>query len=171
MDISRIIVIGIVIGIVIVSSMIGLYYVTSQNDSYTFLKIIDYEIIQTQGYPLLLSVITSENIPEKKDDSVEGYGFGWFSKSDVLTGYTLNVHSGSDKWHNESITIQDKENFCFDNAEIIIGNAKIKQNKLSVIIEMNDIENFDRVISFVILKDKNCHLGFAGKVIDTKMIN
>jgi hypothetical protein len=33
----------------------------------------------------------------KKDDSVEGYGFGWFSKSDVLTGYTLNVHSGSDK--------------------------------------------------------------------------
>jgi hypothetical protein len=36
---------------------------------------------------------------------------------------------------------------------------------------MNDIENFDRVISFVILKDKNCDFGFAGKVIDTKMIN
>ena len=42
----------------------------------------------------------------------------------------------------------------------------IDQNKVNVIVEKYDSTNFDRIISYEIVKDSNCHLRFAGIIID-----
>ena len=123
-------------------------------------------IIANESSPLFLSVIVSENIPEKTGINNSGYGFVWLSEnSGKLYGYTINTHTDS-KWHTESIVINNIQQFCFDDAKLVKSNVTIDQNKINVIIEQYDSTDFDRIISFGILKDSNCHLGFAGKIID-----
>ena len=152
---------GIGIGIVI-----AIIYFAGFEDTQEFLKITNYEIIQNENSPLFLSVMVSEKIPEKLDTNYLGYGFGWFNESsEKLYGYTTNIHSES-KWHTESIVINDTRQFCFDDAELVISNVMINQNKINVIVEQYDSTDFDRIISYETIKDSNCHLGFAGKIID-----
>ena len=85
--------------------------------------------------------------------------------SEKLHGYTTNIHSDS-KWHTESIIINNAKQFCFDDAELVISNVMIDQNKIKVIVEQSDSTYFDKIISYEIIKDNNCHLGYAGKIID-----
>ena len=153
-----------VIGIIVIIAASGIIYFTDFKDTQKFLEITDYEIIQKENSPLFLSVTVSENIPPVFD--VNNYGFGWLGyDSEKLSGYTTNIHSDS-KWHTESITINDVKQFCFDDAKLVISNVIINENKINVIIEQSDTTNFDRVISYQIVKDDNCHLGFAGIIID-----
>ena len=46
----------------------------------------------------------------------------------------------------------------------------IDQNKVNVIVEQNNSTDFDRIISYEIIKDNSCHLGLAGKIIDELFI-
>jgi len=62
--------------------------------------------------------------------------------------------------------IDNARQFCFDDAELVISNVMIDQNKVNVIVEQYDSTDFDRIISYEIIKDNNCHVGFAGKIID-----
>ena len=82
-----------------------------------------------------------------------------------LNRHTTNIHSNS-KQHTESITIDNAKQFCFDDAKLVESNVIINQNKINVIVEQNDSTNFDKIISYEIIKDDNCHLGYAGKIID-----
>ena len=61
---------GIGIGIIIV-----IIYFAGFGDTGKFLEIIDYEIIANENSPLFLSVMVSENIPEKTGINNSGYGF------------------------------------------------------------------------------------------------
>ena len=63
----------------------------------------------------------------------------------------------------------DTESITIDNAELVISNVMIDQNKINVIIEQYDSTNFDKIISFEIVNN-NYHLGFAGKIIDEHKI-
>ncbi|MCE2507351.1 MAG: hypothetical protein J4F36_12970 [Nitrosopumilaceae archaeon] len=161
----------IIAGIAVTIAIIGIYFTVFQvNDEKIikdrFLEITDYKIIQDQSAPLFLSVIVSKEIPKTLDTNISGYGFAWFEEKDgTLQGYATNIHSES-KWHTESIKINDAKQFCFDNAELIISNVMIEQNQVKVIVEKSDSTEFDRVISYHIIEDNSCHLGFAGRVID-----
>ena len=139
---------------------------SEDTDSMKFLDIADYEIISNESSPLFLSVTVLQDIPERLEIGNEGYGFGWMLKEDQkLYGYISNIHTGSE-WHTEYISIDDAEKFCFDSADLIISKVMIDKNKINVIIEQNDLQDFDRIITYNITKDDNCHYGFAGKIID-----
>ena len=155
------------VGIAIVVVIGIIYFIGFENSEK--LEITDYEIIANDSNPLFLSVMISENISEIGINN-SGYGFAWLSESSgKLNGYTTNTHSDS-QWHTESITIDNAKQFCFDDAILIKSNVKVDQNKINVIIEQYDLTNFDRVISFNIIRDDNCHLGFAGKIVDELFI-
>ncbi len=146
--------------------VIGIFYFVGFENSGN-LEIIDYEIIVDENSPLFLSIMVSENISEINNS---GYGFAWLTEnSGKLNGYTTNTHSDS-AWHTESISIDDEKQFCFDDAKLIISNVKVEENKINVTLEQYDLTNFDRVISFENIRDDNCHLGFAGKIIDELFI-
>jgi hypothetical protein len=134
-------------------------------DTLKFLEITDWEIIQNEGEPLFLSVMVLENIPKTLERNYVGYGFGWFYEdSEKLYGYATNIHS--DKWHTESVTIDNTKQFCVDDAKSVISNVVINQNKIKVIIEQNNLTDFDRIISYEITKEDSCHLGFGVKIIE-----
>ena len=159
---------AIIVGIII-AIVISIIYFAVFEENQKFLEIIDYEIIEDKGSPLFLSVMISQNISEIGINN-SGHGFAWLSEnSGKLNGYTTNTHTDS-QWHTESITIDNVKQFCFDDARLIISNVTVDQNKINVIIEQYDSTNFDRVISFEIIRDDNCHLGFAGKIIDELFI-
>ena len=84
--------------------------------------------------------------------------------SEKLSEYISNIHSDS-KWHAESIVINDAKQFCFDDAKVA-SNVMINQNKINVVVNQYDSTDFDRVISYDIIKDDSCHLGCAGIIID-----
>ena len=42
----------------------------------------------------------------------------------------------------------------------------IDQNKINAVVEQYDSTDFDKIISYEIIKDDNCHLEFAGIIID-----
>ena len=155
--------IGISIVMIVIIYFVGFDIESNQK----ILEITDYEIIQNENSPLFLSVMVSENIPERLGTNYLGYGYGWLSEdSEKLYGYTTSIHSDS-KWHIELITIDNARQFCFDDAElVIISNVVINQNKINVIVEQNDSTIFDKIISYEIIKDNNCHFGYAGKIID-----
>jgi len=161
-----------IIPIVTVGIIAVIYFIWfegMESDDQGFLDIVDYNIIQIENSPIFLSVTVSDNIPNIQD--AQNYGYGWLSyDSEKLSGYITNTHADS-KWHSESITINDTRQFCFDNIQNVISNVTINKNKIKVVIEKNDSTNFDKVISYEIIEDSNCHLGFAGKIIDTKIIN
>ena len=161
---------AIIVGIaIIIAIIISIIYFAEFEENQKFLEITDYEIIENENSQLFLSVMVSENIPEITiNDS--GYGFAWLSEnSGKLNGYTTNTHTNS-QWHTESITIDNVQQFCFDDARLVKSNVTVDQNKINVIVEQYDSINFDRVISFEIIKDNNCHLGLAGKIIDELFI-
>ncbi len=153
----------------IVITVIAITYFLDLNsdmkDTLKFLEIADWEIIQNEDEPLFFLIMSSENIPQTLETKYVGYGFGWLQKdSEKLHGYTTNIHS--DKWHTESITIDDSKQFCLDNAEFVISNVMINQNKIKVIVEQSDLTYFDRIISYEIIKDDTCHLGLGGRIIE-----
>ncbi len=80
-----------------------------------------------------------------------------------LSGYISNIHSNS-KWHTESITIHCKTVLQFNDVKVA-SNVIINQNKINV-VNQYDSTDFDRVISYEIIKDDSCHLEFTGIVID-----
>ena len=140
-----------------------------QTDTIRFLDIIDHNIIQNENGLLFLSAMALEKIPEISETNYQGFGFGWLNKDgEKLSGYISNIHLDSIApiWHTELITINDTRQFCFDDAEFVISNVMIQENNIKVIVEQNDMRYFDRVISYEIIKDSNCHLGYAGKIID-----
>jgi hypothetical protein len=168
---TSVIIITIVITLIfaLVIAVIAITYFLDLNsdmkDTLKFLEITDWEIIQNEDEPLFFLVISSENIPQTLKTKYVGYGFGWLYKdSEKLYGYTTIIHF--DKWHTESITIDDSKQFCIDNAEFVISNVIINQNKIKVIVEQSDLTDFDRIISYEIIKDDTCHLGFGGKIIE-----
>ena len=144
-------------------------FADSNENAQKFLDITDYNIIQNQNSPLFLSVMVSEKIPEILETDYQGYGFALLnSDGEKLDGYFSNIHLDSiaPTWHTESIIIDDAKQFCFDDAEFVISNVMIQENNIKVIVEQNDMRYFDRIISYEIIKDSNCHLGYAGKIID-----
>ena len=152
--------------IIPIVAAIAYFAISEDTDSDGFLDIADYEIISNDSSPLFLSATVLQNIPERLELGNEGYGFGWMIKEDQkLYGYISNIHTGSE-WHTEYISIDDSEKFCFDSADLIISKVMIEKNKINVVIEQNDIPSFDRVITYSITKDDNCHYGFAGEIID-----
>ena len=156
------IVIGIVIAIIYFAGFLEI-------ENAQFLDIIDYNIIQNENGLLFLSVMVSEKIPELLETDYQGFGFGWLNKDgEKLNGYISNIHLDSiaPAWHTELITIDDAKQFCFDDAKFVISKVSIQENNIKVIVEQNDMEYFDRIISYEIIKDNNCHLGYAGKIID-----
>lgn len=144
-------------------------FADSNENAQKFLDIIDYNIIQNENGLLVLSSTVLEKIPEITKTDYQGFGFGWLNKDgEKLNGYISNIHLDSiaPAWHTEKITIDDAKQFCFDDAEFVISNVMIQENNIKVIVEQNDIKDFDRIISYEIIKDSNCHLGYAGKIID-----
>jgi len=132
---------------------------------------------------LFLTAITAGIIPqtiEELSTYPEGFGYGWIgqtyveeTKHNFTLGYLANIHpvgGAPVNWHPEAVNLspRNETEFCIDSVVTIVGDVTIAGNQIKVVATPHYAVKLDKVISYELVKDGSCHIGYVLKILDSK---
>ena len=142
-------------------------------------QINEFQIEQENG--LFLTVAAAGIIPQTIEELSypEGFGYGWIGQTYVeehnfTLGYLANIHPElvgvSGKWHPEAVNLspRNETEFCIDMVVMIGGDVTIAGNQIKVVATPHYAVKLDKVISYELVKDGSCHMGYVLKILDSK---